>query len=59
VPSRTSDEFNERSSTLQISTEANVRSSGELKPAKINELQAKNKDCEYFSILERSLNVKN
>jgi hypothetical protein len=43
--SRTSDEFNERISTLQISTETNDRSLGERKPAKINELRAKYKDC--------------
>jgi hypothetical protein len=33
---------------LQISTEANERSSCERKPAKINELRAKNKECAQF-----------
>jgi hypothetical protein len=44
----------DRSSTLQISTEANGRSSGELKPAEKNELQAKNKNCESFGINHRN-----
>jgi hypothetical protein len=42
-----------RSSTLQISTEANERNSGERKPAVKNELRVKNKDCVPLSpILE-------
>jgi hypothetical protein len=52
---RASDEFNERSSTLLISTKANDRSSGEQKPAKINELRAKNKDCENLIPLKKKL----
>jgi hypothetical protein len=35
----------DQSSTLQISTEANERSSGEGKPVEKKELRAKNKDC--------------
>jgi hypothetical protein len=37
-----------RSSTLQISTDANERSSGERKLAEKNELRAKNKEYEEF-----------
>jgi hypothetical protein len=53
--SRTSDEFNERSPTLQISTEVNNWSSGERKPAKINELRAQKRLCMFLQFFQKTL----